>query len=301
MKVFITGATGYIGSAVAAELLRAGHEVTGLTSSDARAEALERAGVRPVVGELGDPGSWRPAAVRAEALVHTAFDYGASDPVELDGLAIDTLLSAAGEGSGPRSFAYTSGVWVLGNTGDGPVDERSEPGDPFEIVAWRPAHEQAVLGAGGRVAPAVIRPGVVYGERRGLMVRFFQAAEEDGASSYIGDGANRMALVHRDDAARLYREVLERGATGVFHAVDGTPVTMADAAVAAGRAAGASEEPRSVPLEEARKELGPVADALCLDQVVAARRSAEVLGWAPRYASFREGAEPAYREWKEQA
>lgn len=298
MKVFITGATGYIGSAVAAELLRAGHEVWGLTSSDAKVEELERAGVRPVVGELGDAGSWRGAAARADGLVHAAFDYAASDPVELDGLAIDTLLSAAGEGGGHRSFAYTSGVWVLGNTGDRPVDEHSEPGEPFEIVAWRPAHEQAVLGAGRRLAPAVVRPGVVYGERRGLMVRFFQSAEEEGASTYVGDGANRMALVHRDDAARLYREVLERAATGVFHAVDGTPMTMADVAVAAGRAAGASEEPRSVPLPEAREELGPVADALCLDQVVAARRSAEVLGWTPRYASFREGAEPAYREWK---
>lgn len=299
MHVFITGATGYIGSAVASELLRAGHEVWGLTSSDAKVEDLERAGVRPVVGDLADPGSWRPAAAQAEALIHTAFDYGADDPVALDALAIDTLLSAAGEGSGPRSFLYTSGVWVLGDTGDEPVDERSEPGEPFELVAWRPGHEQTVLDTGGRVTPAVVRPGVVYGERRGLMVRFFESADRDGAASYIGDGANRMALVHRDDAARLYREVLERSTAGVFHAVDGTPITMADAAVAAGRSAGAAEEPRSVPLESAREELGPVADALCLDQVVAARRSAELLGWAPRYASFREGAEPAYREWKE--
>lgn len=301
MKIFVTGATGYIGSAVAAELLRAGHEVTGLTSSDSKVEALERAGVRPVVGGLGDPGSWRAEAARAEGLVHTAFDYGADDPVELDGLAIDTLLSAAGEGSGPRSFVYTSGVWVLGNTGDEPMDERSEPAEPFEMVAWRPAHEQQVLGAAKRVAPAVIRPGVVYGGTRGLMVRFFRSAEEDGASTYIGDGKNRMALIHQDDAARLYREVLEQAAAGIFHAVDGTAITMADAAVAAGRAAGAMEEPRSVPLEEARKELGPVADALCLDQVVAARRSAELLGWVPRYASFREGAEPAYREWRGRA
>lgn len=300
MKVFITGATGYIGSGVAAELLRAGHEVTGLTSSDAKVRDLERAGVQPVVGDLGDPGAWRREVARSEGVVHAAFDYGAEDPVELDGLAIDGLLSAATEGSAHRVFVYTSGVWVLGNTGDDPVDETSEPAEPFDLVAWRPEHEQVVLGAGRRVTPSVVRPGVVYGERRGLMVRFFRSAEE-GAATYIGDGRNRMALIHRDDAARLYREVLERAATGVFHAVDGTPVTMADAAVAAGRAAGATEEPRSVPLEEARKELGPVADALCLDQVVAARRSAEVLGWAPRYGSFREGAEPAYRECKEQA
>ena len=302
MNVCVPGAPGYIGSAVAAELRRAGHEVAGLTSSEEKVAELERAGVRPVVGDLGDPGSWRPAAARAEGLVHAAFDYGADDPVALDRLAIDTLLSAAGEGAGRRVLAYTSGVWVLGNTGDEPMDEDATPSAPFEIVAWRVAHEQAVLDAAGkggwRVTTTVVRPGVVYGERRGLIIPFFRKAEDEGASTYIGDGTNRMALIYRGDAARLYREVLERSATGVFHAVDGTPMTMADVAKAAGLAAGATEEPRSVPLEEARKELGPVADALCLDQVVAAPRAREVLGWAPRYPSFREGAEPAYREGK---
>lgn len=297
MKIFLTGATGYIGSGVAAELLRAGHEVTGLTSSDAKAQDLERAGVRAVVGDLGDPATWRREAAWAEGLVHTAFDSGADDPVERDGLAIDGLLSAATEGSAHRAFLYTSGVWVLGNTGDGPADETSEPAEPLDLVAWRPAHEQTVLDAGRRVTPSVVRPGVVYGERRGLVVRFFRAAEEEGASTYIGEGRNRMALIHRDDNARLYRQILEQAASGMFHAVDGTPITMADVAVEAGRVAGAAGEPRSIPLEEARAELGPVADALCLDQVVAAKRSAELLGWAPRYRSFREGAGPAYREW----
>lgn len=298
MRIFITGVTGYIGSAVAAELLGAGHEVSGLTSSEDKVEELQRAGVRPVVGDLGEPGTWRPAAARADGLVHTAFDYGAADAVALDRLALDTLLSAAGEGAGRRSVVYTSGVWVLGNTGDEPVDESSVLDPPFELVTWRPGHERMALGAGGRVAGSVIRPGVVYGEKRGLMIRFFQVAEDDGASTYIGDGKNRMALVHRQDAARLYREIVEQGVDGVFHAVDGAPISMAEVAEAAGRAAGATGEPRSVPLEEARKELGPMADALCLDQVVAARRSREILGWTPRYGSFREGAEPAYREWK---
>ena len=297
MHIFITGATGYIGSAVAAELLRAGHEVTGLTSSDSKVRDLERAGVQPVVGDLGDPGTWRREAARAEGLVHAAFDAGADDPVERDGLAIDGLLSAATEGSAHRAFVYTSGVWVLGNTGDEPVDETWEAAEPLDLVAWRPGHEQTVLDAGRRVTPSVVRPGVVYGERRGLMVRFYRSAEAEGASSYIGDGRNRMALIHRDDNARLYREIVEQAASGIFHAVDGTAITMADVAVEAGRAAGATGEPRSVSLEEARAELGPVADALCLDQVVAAKRSAEVLGWAPRYRSFREGAGPAYREW----
>lgn len=299
MKIFVTGATSTVGSAVVDELLRGEHEVTGLTSSDERAEGLEAKGVRPVLGALGDPGGWRSAAVRAEAFVHAGFDYGADDPVAVDAAAVDGILSAAGEGSGRRAFAYTSGVWVLGETGDRPVDESSSPGDPFALVAWRPAHEEIVLAAGrrnGRIRGAVVRPGVVYGGARGLIAGFFRSAKEEGASVYLGEGANRMALIHRSDNARLYRAVLERAAAGLFHSVDGTPLTMIDVARAASEAAGAGGAVRSRPLEEAREEMGPVADALCLDQVVAATRSRAELDWAPRYPSFRDGAEATWRE-----
>lgn len=300
MRVFVTGATGYVGSAIVDALLEEDHEVWGLTSSDGKTEELEALGVRPVVGGLDDPGSWRQAASRADALVHAAFDYGAEDPVELDALAIETLLSAAGEGRGPRYLAYTSGVWVLGNTGSREADESTEPDEPFELVAWRPDHEQVVLDASGRVTPTVIRPGVLYGGGRGLIVPFFQSAVDEGAAVYPGEGANRMALVHKDDVGRLYRMALEQGAAGIFHAVDGTPMSMLDVARAASEAAGAGGKTRSVPLEEAREALGPVADALCLDQVVAARRSHDVLGWAPSYKSFRDGAEAAFQEWREE-
>ena len=221
----------------------------------------------------------------------------------LDRLAIDTLLSAAGEGSGERALVYTSGVWVLGETGDREADESAATDHPFELTTWRPGHEREVLDAaakgGGRLTSSVVRPGVVYGGVRGLMILFFQSAAEEGAATYIGDGHNRMALVHQDDVGRLYRRVLERGAAGLFHAVDGSPIPMVDVARAASEAAGAEGKTRSVPLEEARKELGPVADALCLDQVVSARRSNELLAWAPHYPSFREGAQAAFREWRE--
>jgi nucleoside-diphosphate-sugar epimerase len=298
MRIFITGATGYLGSAIVGELLENGHEVTGLTSSDERAGELEEKGVRPVLGALGDPGTWRQAAARAEGFVHAGFDYGAENPVEVDAAAVDAILSAAGEGNGPRAFAYTSGVWVLGETGDRPVDEDAPLRDPFPMVAWRPAHEQTVLGASGRTAGAVVRPGVVYGGARGLIAPFFETAAEAGAAIYLGDGENRMALVHRDDNARLYRAILERRAGGLFHSVDGSPMAMVDVARAASEAAGAGGDVRSRPLSEAREAMGPVADALCLDQVVAPTRSRAELGWAPRYGSFREGAGPAYEEWR---
>jgi len=298
LRVFVTGATGYVGSAVVDALLAGGHEVTGLTSADAKVAGLEAKGVRPVVGGLGDPGSWRGAAARADTLVHAAFDYTADDPVAIDATAVDTLLSAAGEGMGTRTVCYTSGVWVLGETGDREADEAASTQAPFELAAWRPAHERTVLGAaGGRRVTTVIRPGVLYGGSRGLMIPFFQSAMEEGATTYVGEGGNRMALVHQDDVGTLYRAALERGAGGIFHAVDGSPMSQRDVARAASEAAGAGGATRSVPLEEARQELGKLADALCLDQVVSAPRSAELLGWAPRYRSFREGAAVAFREW----
>jgi nucleoside-diphosphate-sugar epimerase len=193
---------------------------------------------------------------------------------------------------------YTSGVWVLGETGDAPVDEHSTPDAPAAAVSWRPAHEQTVLGAGRSVVPAVVRPGVIYGGRRGLMGRFFATAEEDGAAVYYGEGRGRMALVYLGDAARVYRLVVEKGAVGVFHAVDGTPIAMAEVAKLASEAAGAGGAVRSAPVEELRAELGPAADALMLDQVVSARRSEEELGWVPEQASYRDGVAVAYREWQ---
>jgi nucleoside-diphosphate-sugar epimerase len=305
MRVFVTGATGYLGSAIVDALLEGGHEVSGLTSSDDKVAALEAKGVRAAVGGLEDPGSWRRSAVRADAVVHAAFDYGAEDPVALDRLAIDTLLSAAGEGSGSRVLVYTSGVWVLGETGEREADESAATDHPFELTTWRPGHERTVLDAAGkgsgRLVSSVVRPGVLYGGRRGLMIPFFRSAAEEGAATYVGDGQNRMALVHKDDVGRLYRAVLELFAGGVFHAVDGSPMTMLDVARAASEAAGAEGKTRSVPLAEARGQLGKVADALCLDQVVSARRSNELLAWAPHYPSFREGAPAAYREWRGEA
>jgi len=297
MKIFVTGATGYLGHAVAAELLGAGHEVAGLTSSDAKVEQLERAGISPVVGDIGDPGSYRAAAARAEASIHCAVEYS-EESVDKDAAAIDTLLSAAGEGRMPRPVVYTSGVWVLGETGDMPADETSATDVPAAAVAWRPGHEQEVLGGGRSVIPAVIRPGVIYGGKRGLMGRFFATAEEDGAAIYYGEGRGRMALVYLEDAARVYRMVVEKEAAGVFHAVDGTPVPMIEVARRASEAAGAGGAVRSAPVDVLRAELGPAADALMLDQVVSARRSEEELGWVPEQGSFGDGVHLAYREWK---
>lgn len=303
MRVFITGATGYLGSAIAATLTDAGHQVAGLTSSDDKVRRLEAAGIRPVVGDLAEPGSYRPEAAKSDALIHAAFDYGGSG-VDLDALTIDTFLSAAGEGSSRRALLYTSGVWVLGETGDRPAAEESSTDRAHPMVAWRPAHEAEILAAGKRVSSAVIRPAILYGGPRrqaGILVGpLFATAQEEGAAAFPGDGTNRVPLIHRDDAATLYRAALEQRASRLFHAMEEETLRLEEIAEVASRAAGAEGAIRSLSITEARQGLYPVADALCLDQLVSSARTRQELDWAPRFASFREGVETAYREWQEE-
>ncbi|HET9596531.1 MAG TPA: NAD-dependent epimerase/dehydratase family protein [Anaeromyxobacteraceae bacterium] len=283
MRVFMTGASGYVGGAVAAALVRAGHQVTALSRWDGSDEKIRKVGATPVRGALGAVAAARPAMAGHDAYVHAAVDYGLGPPSDRE--AVDALLAAARAEAGPTTVLYTSGVWVLGATG-APAGEDAPTPAPAAAVAWRPAHEQLVLGAaGGNVATAVVRPGIVYGEKRGLVSPWFEQGRSRGWAEVVGDGTNRWALVHREDLADLYLRVLERRASGVFHGVDGAAPRIADAAAAACRAAGGSGEVRSKPLEEARKALGPMADALAMDQVVVAPRAAS-LGWKPRRASF---------------
>src|SRR6266550_6901879 len=170
MQVFVTGATGYIGFAVATALRRHGHRVFGLARSDAKAARLTRHEIEPVIGDLAEPKTYAGVAAHCSVLIHTAFDYSA-DGVAKNKLTIDTLLDAAGRGAQPKTLIFTSGAWVYGDTGDRMVDETT-PLNPIKLVAWRPAHEQLVLRAGG-VRGLVIRPGCVYGGAGGLTAPWF--------------------------------------------------------------------------------------------------------------------------------
>lgn len=297
MRVFVTGASGYVGSAVTAAFVEAGHEVTGLHHSSGTGERVRVLGAEAVQGDIGDPSSFESAARGHDVYVHAAFDpEGAA---EADAEVVETLLRLPGApgDAAPRMLVYTSGCWVLGDTGDDPADEDAPIDHPAEVVAWRPGHEANVLAAATkRVPTAVIRPGMVYGGRGGLVSRFFDTAVEAGAAVYVGDGKNRWSLVYREDLAKLYLRVAEQRAGGVFHGVDGQPLEVNEVARAASIAAGAGET-RAVPVAEAREELGPMADALVLDQALVARRATEI-GWNPSRNDFRGAAHEAFIEWK---
>lgn len=299
MRVFVTGATGHVGEAVARQLAAAGHRVTGLLRSAGKRDRLSEGGIEPLFGDMAIPASYRPAAREHDALIHCAFREE-GDSVGADRTTLDTLLDAARLGDRPRMVVYTSGCWVLGDTGGEVAAEDAAVDEPAEVVRWRPRHEQIALEADDEagITTAVVRPGLVYGGEGSLTGRLFATAVGDGAAEVPGSGDQHWSFVHREDLAELYLRILEEEASGVFHGVDGVPVPAREAGRAAARAAGAEGRVRTLEREEAREELGAVADALCLDQRLVARRSAG-LGWGPERPCFPEAADEAFRQWRE--
>ena len=173
MRIFVTGATGYVGSAIVRALVLAGHEVAGLSRSPDKDAQVARLGAIPVRGALGALSSLVPNLGSYDGYVHAAADYGLGPAADRE--AIDALLAAARSSAREASVVYTSGVWVLGQTSQ-PTAEDAPLDHPAEAVAFRPAHERAVLAAEGDVASAVVRPGIVFGEKRGLVSPWFEQA-----------------------------------------------------------------------------------------------------------------------------
>jgi nucleoside-diphosphate-sugar epimerase len=277
MQVFLTGATGYIGTAVADRLRAAGHSLSGLARSDAAADRLTAAGIRPVRGDFSDPKSVGSAARSADGVISLATTYNPA----VDGPAIDAILDALAGSNKP--FVYTSGIWSHGDTGDVVVDETTPP-KPAALVQWRQAVEDRVReGAKRGIRTVVIRPAIVYGRGGGIPAGFVDSARKEGAARYVGTGENRWPFVHVDDLADLYLLALERAPAGsLLLGVSGPSHPVRDVAAAASRAAGAGGRTAAWPLEEARKTLGAYADALVLDQQASGRRAQETLGWHPR-------------------
>lgn len=289
MEVFLIGATGYIGSAVADALQAAGHTVIGLARSDDAAQRLEARGIRAFIGDLNDPARVAQGAYEANAVIYAASASGPDTP-QTDLKAVEAILSAL-DGTG-KPFIYTSGVWVMGNTGEQIADEET-PLAPTPLVAWRPAVEQRVLAAAERsVRTVVIRPAIVYGRSGGLVAGLVQSARERGIVQFIGTGENRWSLVHIDDLCDLYVQTLEQAPAGtLLFAASGSTVRVREVAEAASRAGGAIGRTEAWQVEEARQTMGPYADALVLDQQISGTKAMRLFGWTPQAPSLFEELE----------
>ncbi|MGW4485084.1 NAD-dependent epimerase/dehydratase family protein [Amycolatopsis sp. NPDC004368] len=272
MRVFLTGGSGYIGQATIAELVKQGHAVAALARSDRAEATVVGAGATAVRGGLTEPAVLKDAAARAEAVIHLAqAESGDED------LAAATAMQ---DGVGAGTYVHTGGTWVYGDT-DGVVDETA-PWNPPAAVAWRKPVEDAVLAHGGR--PVIVQPGLLYGgDNRLIDIFFVQPGKKNGAIPYLGDGANHWALIHVDDLARLYVAALSAAAGSVYVGVGGVNPTAKEVAEACARGAGLAGRTASIPLEQARAEMGPIADAFALDQRLTSAKAQRELGWRPRH------------------
>ena len=282
MRIFLTGATGHIGSAVLEAAVRASHHVTALVRDPEKAERVALRGVTPIIGELSKPDSYAAAAEQSDSIVHAAFDHSKRG-VDVDRFAIETLGAAAtrrAQAGASAAFVYTSGVWVLGDT-QGQAGEDA-PINPTPRVAWRPAHEALVLehSRSGTIRTAIVRPGIVYGGARGIIGDLLKDAR-NGLVRVVGDGRNHWPCIYDRDLADLFvRVATSPNASGIYHANDEADESVDDIVDAIARHVRMRPDIRHVPIEEARAKMGTYADALALNQIVRSPR-ARSLGWAP--------------------
>ena len=284
MKVFVTGATGFIGSAVVQELIRVGHQVLGLARSDAGAKSLLSACTNVSVhrGDVEDLESLRSGAAAADAVIHTAFIHDFSKfeaNCEIDRRAIEALGS--GLSGSDRPLIITSGTAIAFTPGRLTTEEDT-PNSPIPRIASEQAGA-SVAGKGVRVS--VVRlPQVHDPVKQGLVTYLIDVARQKGVSAYVGDGRNRWPAVHRLDAARLYRLALEKGAEkGVvgarYNAVAEEGVTLREIAEAIGR--GLKVPVVSISPEKTGEHFGWLAHFVGADVPASSALTQQRLGWRP--------------------
>jgi nucleoside-diphosphate-sugar epimerase len=279
MRVFITGATGFVGSHVVRDLVASGHQVVGLARSEAGASALAAAGAEAHPGSLEDLESLRRGAASAEAVIHLAFDHDFSKVAAncaLDGRAIATIGRAlSGSGVPLIVTSATGAVFTLGR----PATEDDAPSPQIPRIAGEQA-ANALAAQGLRVA--VVRlPQVHDPVKHGLVTRLIAVAREKGVSAYVGEGHNRWPAVHALDAARLYRLALEKSVAGArYHAVAEEGVPLREIAEAIGR--GLKVPVVSISAEQAWDHFGWMGMFARADIPASGALTQERLGWRPR-------------------
>ncbi len=284
MRIFVTGASGWIGSAVVAELLAADHEVLGLARSDQSAEAVAAAGAQVRRGDIGDLDVLRAAAGESDGVVHLAFRHDIAfsgdfeTAVRSDLAAIETLGEALA--GSDRPLAIASGVAGLK---PGTLATERDMGEAFPGAGGRVVNERTALALADRgVRSMSVRfAPTVHGEGdNGFIAMIVAADRAAGSAAYVGDGSNRWAAVHRSDAARLVRLGIEGAPAGsILHAVGEEGVPIHDVAEAIGR--GLELPVTSITAEQAASQFGFLAGFIAMDMPVSSALTRELLSWEP--------------------
>jgi nucleoside-diphosphate-sugar epimerase len=282
MRVFVTGATGFIGSAIVQELIGVGHQVIGLARSDGAAQSLIAAGAQVHRGELGDLESLRTGAAMSDGVVHTGFihDFSKFKQVcETDRLAIEALGSALAGSS--RPLIITSGIGILPPGGLATEDTMPASGASAHPRAASEQAADSVAARSGRVCVVRLPPSVHGDGDHGFVPTLIRIAREKGVSVYEGDGRNRWPAVHRLDAAHLFRLALEKlPAAGTrLHGVAEQGIAFRDIAEVIGRRLNIPALSQSH--EAAAQHFGWFAHFAAMDNPAASERTRELLGWRP--------------------
>jgi len=315
MRVFVTGATGFIGSAVTEELMAAGHTVTALARSQVTAKKLSAKGIEPILGNLDDMQSLRKAAGAADGVIHLAFMHGPSQipfwkrmgvifgglptsiasrfmkvAVEADQRAIDAL-GVALQGSG-RPLVTTFGTMGLSHVGfraakPATEDDEPDPLSPGIIRAKTEENVEALASLGVRATIIRLAPTVHDDGDTGLIPQLIAIARKKGRFAYVGDGQNRWPAVHRRDAARLFRLALEKGVAGArYHGVAEEGVPFRSIAEIIGRQL--SIPVKSISAREAGKSFSWFGDFAATDNPSSSDRTRNALGWEPTHPGLLE-------------
>jgi nucleoside-diphosphate-sugar epimerase len=292
MRIFVTGATGWIGSAVVPELLAAGHEVVGLARSDASAAALAERGAAVRRGDLDDLDSLRAGAGAADGVVHLGYNHDFSRMAEAarTDLAAVTAMAEVLAGSG-GPFVFASGVLGLAAGRPGTEEDGADPSMHPRIANTVTAlafADRGVRTAAMRFAPTVHGPG-----DPGFVATLVSIAREKGVAGYIGDGSSRWPAVHVLDAARLVRLAVEGAPAGsVLHAVAEEGVPTREIAEAIGR--GLDLPVASVPAEQAGEHFGWMAHFFGVDSPATSTVTRQRMGWEPTHAGLIADLEAGY-------